>query len=65
MNMAKVKMYTTLLCPFCVRAKMLLKHPFPAGESYVVMVIPIADEALRVQASMDLAEFVPLIHHHL
>jgi glutaredoxin 3 len=26
MNMAKVKMYTTLLCPFCVRAKMLLKQ---------------------------------------
>ncbi|TMH12663.1 MAG: glutaredoxin 3 [Betaproteobacteria bacterium] len=24
--MAKVKMYTTLLCPFCVRAKMLLKQ---------------------------------------
>ena len=23
--MAQVKMYTTLVCPFCVRAKMLLK----------------------------------------
>jgi len=24
--MAQVKMYTTLVCPFCVRAKMLLKQ---------------------------------------
>jgi len=24
--MASVKMYTTLVCPFCVRAKMLLKQ---------------------------------------
>jgi glutaredoxin 3 len=24
--MAHVKMYTTLVCPFCVRAKMLLKQ---------------------------------------
>jgi len=26
MKMAKVKMYTTLVCPFCQRAKMLLKQ---------------------------------------
>jgi len=25
-EMAQVKMYTTLVCPFCVRAKMLLKQ---------------------------------------
>ena len=24
--MAQVKMYTTLICPFCIRAKMLLKR---------------------------------------
>jgi glutaredoxin 3 len=24
--MAQVKMYTTLICPFCIRAKMLLKQ---------------------------------------
>ena len=24
--MASVKMYTTLVCPFCIRAKMLLKQ---------------------------------------
>jgi glutaredoxin 3 len=25
-DMAHVKMYTTLICPFCIRAKMLLKQ---------------------------------------
>jgi glutaredoxin 3 len=25
-EMAQVKMYTTLICPFCIRAKMLLKR---------------------------------------
>jgi len=48
--MPKIEIYTTLFCPFCVRAKRLLRRKGVSFEEYDVTMKPNARAAMRGRA---------------
>jgi len=48
--MPKIEIYTTLFCPFCVRAKRLLRRKGVSFEEYDVTMKPSARAAMRNRA---------------